>query len=102
MSSRPECDVDAALVQKMQGTHDVVGGLDLVIDVLNASPIGREQRNRMMHLVDPQECRVTDPVADPSIADLCPERFVTHWVGRAQADVTETSNTGVAGTMVAG
>src|SRR6267378_4219913 len=27
----------------------------------------------------------------------CPERFVTHWIGRAQADVTETGNAGIAG-----
>ena len=83
MAARPERDVDPSLLEKVQRPHDVVGGLDLVVDVLDARTIGREKRNRMVHLIDAKQGGVADAVADARIAHLRPEGLVANRVGRA-------------------
>jgi hypothetical protein len=89
------------LPEEIKRTHDVVAGLDLVIDVLDAGTIGWEQRNRMMHLVDAQERCVTDTVADARVANLGPEGLVASRISGAQADVAEAGDAGIARAVVA-
>src|SRR5262249_967475 len=72
-----------------------------MIDVLDAGAVGREQRDRVVHFVDPQQRRFTDAVAHARVADLGPERLVARRVRRAQADMTKVGDAGVARAMVA-
>src|SRR5262249_59631434 len=100
MAARPEHDANLPLAQEAERAHHVVGALHLVIDVLDAGAIGREQRDRVMHFVDPQQRRVADAVAHARIAYLRPERLVARGVRRAQADVAEAGDAGVAYAVV--
>src|SRR6185295_8453110 len=102
MAAGPEGDVHPVLPEEKKRTHDVVAGLDLMIDVLDPGTIGCEQRDRMVHLIDAQERRLTDAVADPRVADPGPEGFVASRIGGAEAYVTEAGNAGIARAMITG
>src|SRR5262245_27722617 len=102
MAAGPKSDVHPALPEKVERAHNVVAGLDLMIDVLDAGTVGWKHRNRMMHLVDAQERCVANAVADARVADLRPEGLVASGISRAQADVTETGDAGIARAVVAG
>src|SRR5216683_8228924 len=54
----------------------------------------------MVHLINAEQSGVADTIAHPSVAHLRPEGFVANRLGRAQADMTEASNTGVACTVI--
>ena len=69
--------------------------------MLDACAIGWEKRDGMVYLVNAQQSRVADPVADARVAHFRPERFVANRVSSAQADMTEASDAGVARTVVA-
>jgi hypothetical protein len=86
----------------MQRAHDVVGRLDLVIYVLDARTIGREKSYRMVHLVNVKQGGVADAVADTSVAHSRPEGLVANRIGRAQADMTEAGDAGIARSMITG
>ena len=85
----------------MIGALDVVCARDLMIDVLDTGPVGRKQGDGVVDLVDPEQRRVTDAVADPGIAHPCPELLVASRVGRAQPDMAEGGDTGIAWSKVA-
>src|SRR5712671_6717389 len=85
----------------MERAHHVVAGGNLMVDVLYARAVRREQRNRMMDLVDPQQRRVADPVADPGIAYAGPEDLVAGRVSGAQSDVAESGDPCVAFAVIA-
>ena len=55
-----------------------------MVDVLDACPARRKQRDRVMDLVDAQQCRIADAVADSRVADLGPEGIVAGGVGGAE------------------
>ena len=80
MTAWPEGYPYPVLVEEMQRAHDVVGGLDLVIDVLDACAIGREKRDRMVHLVNAKQGGVADAVADARVAHLRPEDLIANRV----------------------
>ena len=50
-----EQDLDALVLQEIPGLHHVVDVLDLVIDVLHAGALRREERDRMMRRGDAQQ-----------------------------------------------
>ena len=55
----------------------------------------------MVHLVDAKQGGVADAVADARVAHLRPEGLVANRVGRAQADMAEAGDAGVARAVVA-
>ena len=57
-----------ALGEEIERAHHIVAGFDLVVDVLDARAIRRKQRDGVVNLVDAQQRRVADPVADPGVA----------------------------------
>src|SRR3546814_5814643 len=91
------CSSDLEVVR----TLHVVRALDLVVDVLDARARGREQRNLVVDLVDAQQGRIADAVADACVADGGPEALVAHGVGGAQANVAEAGAAGVAAAVPA-
>jgi len=99
--SGAEHDPDLPLAQETIRAHHVVGALHLMVDVLDAGAIGREQRNRVMHFVDAQQRRIADAVAHARVADPRPERLVAGGIRRAQADVAKAGDAGVARAVVA-
>src|SRR3546814_13014724 len=92
----PEHHGNPALADEVVRTLHVVRALDLVVDVLDARARGREQRNLVVDLVDAQQGRIADAVADACVADGGPEALVAHGVGGAQANVAEAGGAGVA------
>ncbi len=101
MASRPEHHGHLTFGKEIERAHHVVAGGDLMVDVLDTRPVRRKQRDRVMDLVDTQQRRISDPVADPRVAHLGPEGLVTHCVGGAQPDVAETGDPGVALAVIA-
>src|SRR3546814_3392640 len=91
----------ALLADEVGRTLHVVRALDLVVDVLDARARGREQRNLVVDLVDAQQGRIADAVADACVADGGPEALVAHGVGGAQANVAEAGDAGVAAAVPA-
>ena len=67
MAAWPESYSYPALIEKIQRAHDVVGGLNLMVDVLDAGTIGWEKRDRVVHLVDAEQGRVTDAIAPGTV-----------------------------------
>src|SRR3546814_6456087 len=65
----PEHHGNPALADEVVRTLHVVRALDLVVDVLDARARGREQRNLVVDLVDAQQGRIADAVADACVAD---------------------------------
>ena len=63
-----------------------------MVDVLDARPVRRKQRDRVMDLVDAQQRRIADPVAHPGVAHLGPEGLVAGRVGGAEPDVAESGD----------
>ena len=96
MAARPQQDLDALLLEEVPGPHHVVDILDLMIDVLDAGALRREERQRMMRRGDAQERRVADPVADARVADAGPERLVARRILGVEADMAEAGDAGVA------
>jgi len=100
--ARSEYDAYAALfAQEIPRAHHVVDRLDLVVDVLHAGVGAREKRDRMVDFIDTQQRRRAEPVADARVEDARPERLVAHGVRRAQTDVAETGDPGIAGRKIA-
>jgi hypothetical protein len=95
-----EHDPNASLLQEMERTHDVVTGFDLMIDVLDARPIGLKQSDRVMHVGDAQERRIADSIGHSRVADAGPEFLVANDVGRAKTDVAEASDSCVAAALI--
>src|SRR3712207_5161242 len=67
----------------------------------NSGPRRGEQRDRVVHLVDPHQRHVADAVRDAGIADRGPEALVAHHVRGAETDVGEAGDAGVARGRVA-
>ncbi|MCY1244894.1 hypothetical protein D9M72_579940 [compost metagenome] len=96
MPSRTEQDADPPFAQEVVRPHQVVDAFYLVVDMLDAGVSGREQRDFVVDLVDSQQRRLADPVTYLCIAKPRPERFVARRIGRAQADVAEAGDAGIA------
>ncbi len=96
MPTGAELDGYAALAQQVIGPHDVVDAFHLMVDMLHARIGRREQRDLVMDLVDAQQRRIADAVADLRAQQAGPEFFVAARVERAQADVAETRNARIA------
>ena len=73
MAAGAEHHLHLAAAQELIGTHDVVAGLDLMVDVLDAWTRRREHGDGVVHLVDAQERRLADAVAHPGIGHPRPE-----------------------------
>src|SRR5258708_37755652 len=101
MPSGAECYRDAFFLQEMIGTHHVVAGLDLMVDMLDSVTVRWKQRDRMMHLIDAQQRCIADTVGDAGIASLSPELLVAGHAGRTKAHMTKSGNPGVAASSVA-
>ena len=67
MPTWAEDDVYLAFSEEMVGALDVVCALDLMIDVLDTGPVGRKQGYGVVDLVDPEQRRVADAVADRAL-----------------------------------
>jgi hypothetical protein len=50
----------------------------------------------VVDLVDPEQRCIADAVADARIAHMCPEPLVAPWIGRAQPDMAEAGDAGIA------
>ena len=101
MPSWAEHHADIPILQEIVGAHDVIAGLNLMIDVLNAWSWRWEQSDRMMHLIDAQERRITDPIGNTRVAYRCPECLVTHGISRAESDMAEARDPCIAAAVVA-
>src|SRR5216684_8134019 len=69
--------------------------------MMNARLASRRQRDGVMYGVDTHQRDVSDPVADPRVANLGPESLVPCGIGRVEADMAETSYAGIARSEVA-
>src|ERR1700685_2331161 len=67
MAAGSETDLDVWRTQEVVRTHDIVDALDLMIDVLNARPLRREQCHSVVHGIDPKKRRFPDPIADTRV-----------------------------------
>src|SRR5882757_2480448 len=67
MAAGSKADLDVLFAQEVVRTHDIVDAFHLMIDVLNTRPCRREQGHSMMHGIDPQKRRFTDPIADARV-----------------------------------
>ena len=94
MPSRTEYHRHLTFRQEIERAHHVIAGGDLMVDVLDARPVGRKQRDRVMHLIDAQQRGIADPVAHSGVAHFGPERLVTGRVGGAESDVAESRDPG--------
>ncbi len=94
--ARTEDHAHLPVLQELVRAHDVVTGLHLMVDVLDARPVGRKERDGVMDLVDPQQRGIADPVAHAGVAHLGPERLVADCIGGAKTDVAEPGDPGVA------
>src|SRR5712692_795892 len=101
MAARAEHDPHALLAQKVVGAHHVVEILDLVVDVLHPGVRRREQCQRMVDGIHPQQRRVADPVRHARVQEPRPEGLVARGVGGPEADMTEMRDAGVAGGKIA-
>ena len=99
--ARSEDDRHLMLLQETMRALDVVGGLDLVIDVLDAGCRPGKQRDHMMYRSEAEQRRIADAVAHAGIAYGGPERLVPHDVGGIQTDMAEAGHAGIAGAMIA-
>ena len=52
MPAGAEADRNLALIEKVPGAHDIIDAVDLMVDMLHAGMIGREQGNAVMHLIE--------------------------------------------------
>ncbi|MNG17068.1 hypothetical protein D3C84_1010260 [compost metagenome] len=95
MAARTKEDAYAPFNQEVIGTHQVIDGLHLMVDVLHAGMGGREQGDLVMDLVDTQQRRLANSVTDPGVCQLSPEQFITPGIHGAQANVAETGDTGI-------
>ena len=100
MPARAEHHFDPPLVQEMERPLNIIGAFDLVVDVLDAGPVGRKQRYRMMHGIDPQKRRVANTIGHTGVANLRPELFVSRCVGGAEPDMREPGDTGIAHAVI--
>jgi hypothetical protein len=96
MAPGAEQDPHPALLQDVEGAHHVVDALDLVVDVLHAGEGRGEEGDLVMDLVDPQQRRYADAVADLGAHQAGPEAFVAGGVQGPQADMAEAGDAGVA------
>ncbi|MNV64489.1 hypothetical protein D3C71_1571340 [compost metagenome] len=96
-----EADRHVPFAQLIPGAHDVVDALDLMVDVLHARIRGREQRDLVMDLVDAQQRRLADAVADPGRQQARPEGLVAARIQRTQADMRKPGHAGIAAGKIA-
>src|ERR1700692_1039069 len=96
MPSGTKANPNVLFPQDVPGAHDVVDAFDLVIYVLNAALWRRQQCDFVMHSVDTQQSRVTDPVAHARAQHRGPEGFVTLRIGRTQSDVAKAGDSRIA------
>ena len=91
-AARTEDDAHALAAQQIPGAHEVIDVSDLMIHMLDAGACRLEQRDLVVNLVDAQERRVADAIADAGAERADPETLVAHRIGRAQPDMAEAGD----------
>ena len=81
MAPGAEDHPNAPLLEKMIGSHDIVAGFNLMIDVLDAGSIGWKEGDGVMYVGDAQERRIADSIGYSCVADAGPEFLIANDVG---------------------
>src|SRR5579859_3605965 len=92
MPSGPEADVHSFLTQEVIRAHDVVDGGDLMVDMLDPMARRGEEGDLVMDLVNSQQRRLADPVADLRPAGPRPELLITRRRIGVQPNMGEPCN----------
>src|SRR3974377_1869115 len=101
MAARTEDHWNVPFSQEVIKDNYVVPPPDLVVDGLDARFFRGKQRNRVMHLIYPQEGRIANPIGNTGIANCGPKCIIANCIGCAGADMAEAGNAGVSGAKIA-